>query len=96
MDNPEAEAMMKQMMGDMKMSLKVVIEPGISETNATHQTGNTITLMEMNMGKLVENVDNLKKLGSVDQNDPAAAMAALKGIDGVKMETKREVTVKVK
>lgn len=96
MDSPEAMAMMKQMMGDMKMSLKVVIEPGIAETNATHQDANTITLMEMNMGKLVENADSLKKLGTIDQNDPAAAMEALKGIDGVKIESKREVTVKVK
>jgi hypothetical protein len=95
MDNPEAQAMMKQMMGDMKMSLKVVIEPGIAETNATHHDGNTVTLMEMNMGKLVENADTLKKLGKVDQKDPAAAMEALKGIEGVKFEAQRQVTVTV-
>jgi hypothetical protein len=96
MDGPEAQAMMKQMLGDMKISFKVVIEPGIDQTNATHREGNTITLMEMNMGKLVENPDNLKKLTEVDQDDPAAAMEALKDIDGVKVESQREVTVEVK
>lgn len=96
MDSPEAQAMMKQMFADMKMSLKLVIEPGIAETNATHKEDNTITLMEMNMGKLMENADAFKKLGKVDQNDPAAAMEALKGIDGVKVETQKEVTVQVK
>ena len=87
--------MMKQMMGDMKISLKVVIEPGIAETNATHHTGNTITLMEMDMGKLMENPEALKKMGKADKNDPAAAMELFKGIQGMKMETQKEITVKL-
>jgi hypothetical protein len=96
MDNPQAEAMMKQMMGDMKISLKLVIEPGIAESNATHADGNTITLMEMEMGKLLENPENMKKLSKMDQKNPAASMEALKGIDGVKFEVKEEITVKLK
>jgi hypothetical protein len=96
LDNPEMEAMMKQMFADMKMSLKVVIEPGIAESNATHQDGNTITLMDMELGKLLENADTLKKLAKVDQKNPAAAMDALKGIEGVKVEAQKEITVKVK
>lgn len=94
-NNPQAEAMMKQMMGDMKMSFKLVIEPGIAETDATHRDGKTITLMEMEMGKLLDKPDTFKKLASVDQSDPAAAMELFKGIDGVKVETKKEITVKV-
>ena len=35
-------------------------------------------------------------LAMLDQKDPAAAMEALKGIEGVKFETKQEVTVTVK
>ena len=96
MNSPEAQAMMKQMLGDMKMSLKVIIEPGIASTDATHHDGNTITLVEMEMGKLMEKADTFEKLGKVDQKDPAAAMEALKGIEGVKFETKQEVTVTVK
>lgn len=96
MNSPEAQAMMKQMLGDMKMSLKLVIEPGIASTDATHHDGNTITLVEMEMGKLMEKAGTFEKLGKVDQKDPAAAMEALKGIEGVKFETKQEVTVTVK
>lgn len=96
MDSPEAQAMMKQMLGDMKMSLKLVVESGIAETTASHQDGNTITLMEMNMGKLVENPDNLKKLTKIKQGDSTAAMEAFKGIDGVKIEAKPEITVTLK
>ncbi len=95
MESPEAMAMMKQMCGDMKMSLKIVVESGIAETDATHQNGNTLTLMEMNMGKLVENAEAMKKLSKMNQKDPAATMKALEGIDGIKMETKEKVTVKL-
>lgn len=95
LNSPEGQQV-KQMFADMKMSLKLVIDPGIAETTATYKDGNTITLMEMNFGKLIENAEGFKKLQSVDQKDPAAAMEALKGIDGVKVETKEEITVKVK
>ena len=95
-DSAQMEPMMKQMMGDMKMSLKVVIEPGIASTTASHVSGNTVTLMEMDMGKVMENPGAFKKLQSVDQKDPDKAMAALKDFKGVTIETKKEITVKVK
>jgi hypothetical protein len=95
MENPEMQAMMKQMLSDMKVGFKVVIEPGIAETNATHRSGNTITLMEMEMGKVLEKADTFAKLSKVGQDNPAAAMELLKGIEGVKVETQEQVTVKV-
>jgi hypothetical protein len=92
----QMEPMMKQMMGDMKISVKVVIEPGIAETNATHVDGNTVTLMEMDMGKVLENPEAFKKLKGVDQNNPEKAMEALKDVKGVQVEVKKEITIKVK
>lgn len=96
LDDPQAMAMMKQMFTDMKVNIKLVAEPGIAETNASHRDGDSIILMEMDMNKLMANPDALKKLAEVDQKDPAAAMEAMKGIDGVKAEVKPEVTVKLK
>lgn len=96
LDDPQAMAMMKQMFADMKISIKLVAEPGIDETNASHHDGDTITLMEMDMNKLMSDPDNLKKLASMDQQNPAAAMEAIKSIEGVKAEVKPEVTVKLK
>lgn len=96
MDDPQAMEMMKQVFADMKMGIKLVIEPGIAETTASHPEGNTITLMEMNFAKLIENPENMKKIASLDEKDPAAAMAAFKGIDGVKFEEKPEITVELK
>jgi len=94
-ENPQMEMMMKQMMGDMKISFKIVADSGIAETDATNREGNTITLMDMEMGKLLENPETLKKLSAANHDDPDAAMKVLKGIEGVKMETKKKVTVKL-
>lgn len=95
-DNPQMEEMMKQMFADMKVSFKLVIEPGIAESNATHKDGDTITLMEMDMGKVVQNKEGLKKLTSLNQEDPSVAMEQMQGIEGVKVEAQREVKVKLK
>ena len=95
-ENPQMEAMMKQMLGDMTLVVKLVIEPGISETDATYTDANTITLVDVEMAKLLEKPDALKKLNSAPKDNPAAAMEFLKGLDGVKMETKKVITVKVK
>lgn len=94
-ENPQMEAMVKQMMGDMKMSFKLVVEPGIASTDASFREGNTVTFMEMDMGKVLEQPGAFKKLSEVDQNDPKAAAAALNGIAGVKAEEKEVVTVTV-
>lgn len=96
MDNPQAMEMMKKMMGDMKMSLRIVAPGGIAETNATFRDDKTVTLVEMDMGKIIEQPDAMKKLNSADRNDPQAAMAALKGMAGVKLEMKEEIRITLK
>jgi hypothetical protein len=50
----------------------------------------------MDMGKVMENPGAFKKLQAVDQKDPAKAMAALKDFKGIKMETTKEITIKLK
>lgn len=91
----QAEGMMKAMMSDMKVSFKLVIAPGIAETNATHVEDNTITLAEMDMAKVLETPGVFSKLKDMNK-DTASTMAALKGVKGVKIEDKKQITVKVK
>lgn len=95
-ETAQIQAMAMQMMKDMKMSAKVVVESGIAETNATYQEGNTITLMEMDMGKLMADPAILKQLQALNLQDPAAFEEKVKGIEGIKGERQEKVTVKVK
>ena len=101
MDDPEAQAQIQGMLSDMKMSLKVIVEPGITETNATYKTDKNITLVSMDMGKRLkqDNDGTMKKISKVGKNSPTASMElmqSLKGTDGVQFETKKQVTVTVK
>jgi hypothetical protein len=98
-EGPEAQqmqAMMMEMMKDMKMSLKINIVDGIAETDATHRDGNTVTLMDMNFGKLMENPEVMKDLKNLNMQDPAEMQKKLANIDGVKAEAKKTITIKVK
>ena len=89
--SPEEMHMMKKVLTDMKFSMKLIIDSGIAETNASHRENNTITIMEMDMNKVFENPDNMKKLSALE-----SLSDALKTIDGIKVETKPEVTIKLK
>jgi hypothetical protein len=97
-EEPDAQAMamMQQMFKDMRMTFKVEIADGIAETNASHVDGNVITLIDMPFGKLISDPANMKKLEAMKDSSPADAAAAFKDIPGLKIETKEEVTVKVK
>lgn len=92
----EQEEAMKQMFADMKVSIRLVAEGGIDKTDASHVVGNTVTLMEMDFGKLIQNSDAFKKLQESQPETPEEIEALLKGVEGVKMETKEKVSVTLK
>jgi hypothetical protein len=92
----EQEEAMKQMFADMKVSIRLVADGGIDKTDASHVAGNTITLMEMDFGKLIQNPDAFKKLQEAQPETPEEIEALLKGVEGVKMETKEKVSVTLK
>jgi len=92
----EEEKAMKELFADMRVSVKVVIEPGISSSNATHVEDNTITLVDMDFGKMMETPGTLQKMASMGQGNPEKAMEEMKKLDGVKVESKPEIEVTLK
>lgn len=95
-EDAQAEAMAKAMFADMKMAVKLVIEPGIKKCDATHVEGNTITLMEMNFGELLQDEKGMKLLDQMEDMKPEQAGKLLEGVKGVKFETKEKITVEMK
>jgi len=93
--SPQEQAMMKQMMGDMTMKFFIVADGGIKSSNATYREGNKVTLIDMEMGKLMENPETVKKLRVLGEGDSEKAMEVMKGINGVKVETQKEVTIEL-
>jgi len=94
--DPQQMEMMKSMLGDMRFTVKVVADGGIAETDATYSSGDTLTLIDMDFGKIVKNEAAFKKLQTLDQNDPEAFKAAFKDVAGLQVETKKEVTATLK
>lgn len=95
-ENVEMEAMAKQMMADMRMTLKINLPGGIEKTNATYVDGNTVTFMDVQVGKMLEQKDALKKISETAKTDKEAAKAAFGKLDGIKMEMKEDVTISLK
>ena len=93
--DPQA-AMAMQMMRGMKITSNIVFPSGIAETNATYHDKNSITLMALDFGKIMDNPEGLKVFKKLDLKDRAASQEQLKGIDGAKVETQKEVTVTLK
>ncbi len=95
-------AMVNHILADMKLSIKLVVDSGISETNATHRDGDTVTLMEIEINKLMENPEKMKKLLELSNSaDPSSAnrsafIELIKNVEGIKYEVNPKITLKLK
>ena len=58
--------------------------------------GNTVTMIDLNMGKLLDNPEKFKEFNKKQPGSPAEAKEMLKGIDGIKVETAEKLTIKLK
>ncbi len=87
---------MKEFMRDMKIVVQVAVEGKIAETNATYVDGSTVTLMDIDFNKLIDDPEMLAQLKNAEEMDPKAAKEMLKKIPGLRVETEEEVTVKFK
>src|SRR6056297_805254 len=84
--------MMKPFFRSMAFGVEIIIEGNISSTNATHRDGNIITLINMDMGKIIDN-DTLftEVINSEDMQDEKMR-AKLEEV-GVQIEAQEEVFV---
>ena len=92
-------AMMKPMFAGMKFSFALKGANGIASSDASHVSGDTVTILEMNFDKLLEKPEGFKKFTEMmDKKDqtPQQAAEAFKGFDGVKIEGKEKITVQLK
>jgi hypothetical protein len=97
---PEQMAMMKQMFDGFRIRLIVKVNGEIKKTNASHvskgKSGkrNQVTLMDMDMGKIMSDEKYMKKLSSMgNSQDMAKAKELMKDIPGLKFETEEFVKI---
>lgn len=85
---------MQQVFKDMKITLALRVVGTIQETNAEFHDDRQITLMEMDMNKILADPEKLNALAKADPRSLQEAKAVIRGIDGVKVEASPEVKVK--
>jgi hypothetical protein len=84
--SPEMQAMVKQMFAGMRFALDVEVEGTIVSSSSDFVSGRRVTILEVDFDQLLQQEAALKQLPKLGPNvNPAEAMAALKGIKGLKM-----------
>jgi len=89
-------AMMGEMMSGLRMTVKVTLASGISETDATHHADGTITLLDFDLNEVMKNPEAMSAFAGMDLKKADQLGEALTKMKGVKMETKKEITATAK
>jgi hypothetical protein len=89
----EAMEMIRELYGAMRVRVAVVVQGTITKTDATHVDGSTITLMDLDFSQILSDESVFRKLAGTEARSLAQAQEALKGVPGVKIETRPSVTV---
>ncbi|MGE5242626.1 MAG: hypothetical protein ACM3SQ_00175 [Betaproteobacteria bacterium] len=87
-------AMMKQMLGGLKISIAVRPIGTLVHTNGAFVENDTVTLLEMDFDRLLANPDAMAKLRQLKTLD--GANGALEGIDGLKVNPTRDLDIEFK
>lgn len=97
--NAETEMMkaqMKKIFEGMKIAMSFEIQGDIVKTNATYREGTTITLMELDFGKLLEMPGYLEKFSQAKAETIEDAKKLMKDIPGIKVDLNEEITIEFK
>lgn len=94
--SPQERQMIREMMEDAGLRLVVTIDGEIVETNATHRSGSTITLMDMDFGELVQDTAAFDRMMEANQSSvsPQETIESLNALPGITIETQEAITVR--
>lgn len=92
-EDAAAMAMMTQMFQGMKIGMTVEVAGNITETTATHRVENTVTLMDLDFGKMLANPEFAKKMKSPDQMQDFAKFAEMAKGFGATIEPKDKISI---
>ncbi len=86
----------KEMLKDLRILIQVEVNGEIIETNATYRVGSELTLMQFDMGKILDNTKEFEFLKNQKVNSKQDLRELLDKIHGVKIELENKVKVKFK
>jgi hypothetical protein len=89
----EELAMMRQMFDGLRISTTLVIKGKVIDSNATHRTGSTIILTDVDFGKILDKPELLTKMAVLQQGDQNAALEMIKKLPGMKFDMNEELRI---
>ena len=91
-------AMMKPMFAGMRVTIDVKAAGGIASTDAAHANGDTVTFLDLQFDKLLDNVEAFGEIMESGDSGMSMADAAKKfeKVEGIKLEGKKVVKVELK
>ena len=94
---PEALAMMKGMFQGAKVGIDVEVAGQLIKSNSPHVTGSRVTLMEVDLGALMEDPTKLQKMQDLGSGASfEEARKVLGDVKGVKLPAARVTTIEFK
>lgn len=94
-DDPMVQAMTKMFDG-MKISMDVIVDGEVTSSTATHREGSKVTLMSIDVGKMMANPEIARKMKSPDDMQDFGKFAAMAKNAGLTIEPKQEISVEFK
>jgi hypothetical protein len=87
---------LKNMMKDMRMGMHLSINGEIVETNATHISGNKITIISIEFNELLNDPEKWEKFNEINPQNFQQMTEVLKDIPGIKIEMNQPLIIKFK
>jgi len=91
---PQMLGMMAAMFQGMRVSVSIEGLDAIKETNAHHRDGDTVVLTDIQMDKLVSDLDALKKMGNIETLPREEMQALADATDGMDIDLQEEIIIR--
>ena len=91
--NPAMEEMIKEIYRSMKNRMALQVNGNISKTNATYREGQTVVLMDIDFGKIVDNEATFQKLLTANPKTMEDTKKLVGDVEGMKVELKERLEI---
>ena len=92
--NPEMMEMMRELYRDMHFRIAVEVNGEIVETNASYVDGSTVTLMDIDFAKILEDEEKFKELMNANPETVEEMKELVKDNPGIKVEIEEAIRIR--
>ena len=92
--NPEMMEMMRELYQDMHIGIAVEVDGEITDTNASYVDGSTVTLMDIDFAKILEDEEKFKELMNANPETVEEMKELVKDNPGIKVETEESIRIR--